>query len=77
MHITHLSQQFVCFIRLTARANYDLSNIIVFHFVRLVVPFTLLEKVVNILGRLSAKNNSAELIVYNAFKIVFLVTRFG
>ena len=40
----------------------------VFHFVPLVVPFTLLEKVVNILQRSSAKNNSAELIVYNALK---------
>ena len=64
----HLGEQFVCFIRLTVRANYDLNNIIVFHFVPLVVPFTSLEKVVNILQRSSAKNNSAELIVYNALK---------
>ena len=45
MHITSVSN-FFGFIRLTAGANYDLNNI-VFHFVCLVVPFTMLEKVVN------------------------------
>ena len=36
--------------------------------IRLIAPFTSLEKVVNKIGRLSVKKNSAELIVYNTLK---------
>ena len=44
---------------------------IVIQFVRLVAPFTSLEKVVNhMTGRLSTKKDSAELIVQGALKLI-------